>query len=300
MKKYLYIIVCATLILISTTVVKASNEVYYTNKRNIQMTEQEYNNLLNLGFSDKDIARMDQEEFDLNKNLEGEILDEQVKYIRTTTYMQNGIKMRRIEEITREEAMHEKELHSQNPLYRGPVGTYYNGLSYDSILEVTTRIVGISNTYMRYHTKTEWVIMPDERYHDIIGIGIESGKVEMATSVIFRESWTTDDEEDEYTEICIPKSTSTGGLAIFKLPEDDIIDLSAYLYFNVKKKTGVGTITSLYAAGDYAHGICSNVNTTDLYNSVSVNASTGIVIGSTYDLCFAQQAAAIASFIGTW
>ena len=264
------------------------------------MTEQEYNNLLSLGFSNKDIARMDQEEFDLNKNLEGEILDEQVKYIENTTYMQNGIKSIRSREITREEAMREKELHSQNPSYRGPVGSYYNGLYYNTIIEETTRIVGISNTYMRYHTKTEWIVMPDERYHDIIGIGIESDKVEIATSVIFRENWTLDNDDDDYTEVCYPKSTSTGGLAIFELPDEDIIDLNAYLYFNVKKKSGVGTITSLYAAGDYAHGVCSNVDPSDLYYHVTVGPSAGILIDSTYDLCFIQQSPAVASFIGTW
>lgn len=296
MKKYLYKIVCATLILISTSVVKASNEMYYTNKNNIEMTEQQYNNLLVLGFTEKDIARMGQEEFDNNKDLEGELLGETKKYIKTTTYMRNGIKQQVTEEITKEEAMQEKELQAQN---RGPSGSYYNGYSYTDIKEITARIVGL-NTYMRYHTKTEWVTMPQERYYDIIGIGIESSKVQIATSIVFRENWTTSDGVDHYTESCYPGSTSTGGFSIFELPTTTITDLSAVIYFNVAKANGVGTITSLYAAGDYAHGTCSGINPNTLYSYVHVNYPNGIMVYSPYTSCYASQTPAIASFIGTW
>ena len=76
MKKYLYSIVFATLILMSTTVVKASNEVYYTNRENVEMTEKEYSNLLGLGFTEKQIYRMDEKTFLENKDIEGTVLKE--------------------------------------------------------------------------------------------------------------------------------------------------------------------------------------------------------------------------------
>ena len=300
MKKYLYKIVCATLILISTSVVKASNEVYYINENNIEMTEKQYNNLLSLQFTEQDIKTMSQEEFNNNKDLEGELLNEATKYIKTTTYMRNGIKQYVREEITKEEAMKEKELHSQGSFSKGPSGSYYDGIAYSSVLEITSKIIGLNNTYMRYHTKTEWVTMPSDRYYDIIGIGIESSKVYIASAVIFRENWITTSNTSGHLETCYPKSTSTGGLAIFELPTASLTDLNAVIYFNVSKKSGVGTITSLYAAGDYAHGICSGVNPSTLLNSVSINYPSGLMVSSPYSSCYLGQSPAIASFVGTW
>ena len=299
MKKYLYIIVCATLILISTSVVNAANEVYYTNRRNIEMTEREYNNLLGLGFSETDIARMDQEEFNLNKDLEGELLGEATKYYRITTHVHNGIKETTKTEITKEEALYEKALQAQKPLVRGPVGSYYNDTYYDTVIEELTRIVGINNTYMRFHNKVTWYTMPDEQYYDIIGIGMESAKVKFGSGIVFRENWTDAFGTDGYTQVCRPVSTSTGGYVVFELPGLFITQLDAYMYFNVQKQNGVGTITSLYAGGDYAHGITS-IDPDDLLDHLSVNYGSGIVIDSTYTNDFAQQTSTLASFIGTW
>ena len=131
MKKYLYKIVFATLILISATVVNASNEVYYINKENVIMTEEEYNNLKSLGFTERYIERMDQEEFLNNKDLKGSILGETQKYLRRTTRMRNGIKTTTVEEITKEEAMKDKELQSQNGFNKGgAAGNYYRCLHF--------------------------------------------------------------------------------------------------------------------------------------------------------------------------
>ncbi len=128
MKKYLYSIVLATLILMSTTVVNAANEVYHINRKNIEMTEREYNNLLTLGFTEKYIDEMEHEEFLANKDLEGTRLSTTKKYYKRTTVMRNGIKSFTTQEITEEEAIKEKELQSQKVPYRGPAGNYYDGM----------------------------------------------------------------------------------------------------------------------------------------------------------------------------
>ena len=43
MKKFSYILLIAALMLINAKNVQASNEVYYINRENIEMTEEEYN-----------------------------------------------------------------------------------------------------------------------------------------------------------------------------------------------------------------------------------------------------------------
>ena len=299
MKKYLYSIVLATVILMSTTVVYAANEVYYINRNNIEMTEEEYNNLITLGFTEKYINGMNMEEFLANKDLEATPISSSVKYIKVTTTMRNGIKLTTSREITYEEAMQEVELQSQMIPNRGPAGNYYDGMVGNYVFEMTTNITGIGNTYMRFMNNAEWLVIPTDRYYDVIGIGMESDKVQFATGMVFKQEWVTTGGVHQNDQVCAPKYESTGGLAIFKLPEADIVSLDIMLYFNVMKQNNVGTITSLYATGDYAHATC-NVAPSNLLSHISINVSAGLMIDSTYSSCYLDTPEAVASFIGTW
>ena len=283
----------------STTVVNAANEVYYINRNNIEMTESEYNNLLSLGFTEGYISVMDQEEFIANKDIEATLLSSDKKYIKTTTAMRNGIKITTAEEITEEEAIREKELHSQGVPNRGPAGNYYDGMVVTTVIGMTASIAGIGNTYMRFTNNFEWYSPPTDRYYDIIGIGIEDNKVERATPIVFGEHWVNTDYTTGYNAVCYPKYVSTGSLAIFKLPESSLRTLYMNAYFNVRKIDNVGTITSLYATGDYAHAI-NNVNPDNLLSHVSINQTSGIMIDSTYVADYINFPEAVASFVGTW
>lgn len=296
MKKYLYSFVIATLILMSTTVVKASNEVYYTNKNNIDMTETEYNNLLGLGFTERQIDRMDENEFLANKNIEGTVLSEAAKYYKTTTVIRNGIKIDTVKEVTKEEALDEKQSHN-NPV-RGPVGSYYDGISATSIIEIRSKIIGVSNTYMRYKVDSEWLVMPYYRYYDIIGVGLEPLKVEIGSTIVFKENWLTDDDELGFDMTGYPKSESTGGSTQIQLPSGGMEYIDAYLYYNVKKKANVGTITELTACGDYAHS-SYNYDPNTIYDHYNMYI-TGIDIDYPYDIYYDEISPACASFIGTW
>lgn len=298
MKKYLYSIVLATLILMSTTVVKASNEVYYTNRENIEMTEEEYNNLLGLGFTEKQIYRMDEETFLENKDIEGTVLGETGKYYKQTTIMRNGIKTYIREEITEEEAIAEVALQSQGPT-RGPVGNYYDGVFATYIIYVKSKIVGISNDYMRFKTDVEWLIMPSDRYYDIIGIGIEPDKVYISSSIRFRQDWVTTGNTFGNDQICAPKNESSGGSAVFALPSGSLSELESFIYFNVAKKSGVGTITELHNSGNYAHAD-SYVDGSTLFNNFHVYYGGGLWIDPAYYVYYSTTNPAFASFIGTW
>ena len=298
MKKYLYKLVIATLILMSTTVVKASNEVYYTNSNNIDMTEKEYNNLLGLGFTERQIENMLEDEFLANKDIEGTVLAETEKYLLHTTVMRNGVKYTTVKEITEEEAYRVKEEQSQNP-YRGPAaGNYYDGVIQALAIKVMNRIIGVSTTYMRYKTDAEWITMPSNRYHDLIGVGFESSKVQIASGIVFRENWLTTGYVSGYDTTGYPKSESTGGSAQIQLPSGSLLQLDSYLYFNVKKKAGVGTITTLNTCGDYAHAT-SYVNPSVILNNYDMSLA-GFDINSPYSILYDRQTTPCASFVGTW
>ena len=300
MKKYLYSIVFATLILVSTTVVKAANEVYYTNKENIEMTEEEYNNLLGLGFTEKQIYRMDEQEFLNNKDIEGTVLSVSEKYFRNYTILRNGITTYRSEEISEEEAIRDRELQAEKIQYRsGPAGNYYDGVVATTTIQVKAKIIGIASTRMRLMTDIDWYTMPTYRYNDIIAAGFRSTQVQFASTIVFREDWRDSNGNDGYTGGCSPKQESTGGSAIFGLPSGSLSQLEAYLYFNVKKANGVGTITELYTSGDYAHGT-SYVSESNLYNHYDVSQPIGISIDSTYGSYYQSNSAAQAKFVGTW
>ena len=294
MKKYLYKILLATMILMSTTVVYAANEVYYVNENNIEMTESEYNNLVALGFTERYISHMKEEEFLANKDVVATLLSSSKKYYRTTTMMRNGIRVTVTNEISLEEAI---ELQEEIVL-RGPSGNFYDGMVGDSVFSMTTSIAAIGNTYMRYMNNVEWLSDPLYKYHDIIGIGIEDNKVEIASVAVFNEQWVTTNNVHDDTQVCSPKYVSTGSLAVFELPSTAVSHIDIAFYFNIRKKANVGTITSLYAVGDYAHAN-SDVTPSNLLSHISINTS-GIMIDSTYAAYFIDIPEATASFIGTW
>ena len=297
MKKYLYSIVIATVLLMSTTTVKASNEVYYINRHNIEMTENEYNNLLGLGFTASQIDAMEQDEFIANKDIEGTVLSEATKYYKNTTGIRNGVKTYTVEEITEEEALLERQ--SQNLPTRGPVGSYYDGVSATNVLEVRAKIIGVSNSYMRYKTDVEWIGMPSYRYFDIWGIAFESNKVQIASTLVFKEKWQT--TSNVYGELTsgVPKTESTGGSVQMQLPSGSLLTLDSYLYFNVSKQANVGTITELNMCGDYAHSTY-DYDPNVMYYHYSVFRPAGIDIDYPYDLDYSQLPPACAKFVGTW
>ena len=300
MKKILYIVGIASLMLFNTAVVNASNEVYYTNRENIEMTEEEYNNLLGLAFSEEQIERMDLEEFLANKDLHGEIIGTEEKLIETTVTIQNGIKTYSNRVISEDEYLQNASMQIQQPTYSPNVsGYFYDGLSWTTVRALESFIVSVNDDYMRYKADLKWLQVPSDRYYDIIGVGIEPSKVEIASSIVFREDYKTTSSEYGYTKSCSPKSSSTGASVIFQLPSGAMEWIEAYTYFNVTKVNQSSTITSLEAIGDYAHGY-NSVNSTGLYNNHSIDHVGGLLILSPYNSSYDNTITANASFVATW
>ena len=59
---------------------------YYINHFNIEMTKDNINNLFGLGFTEEQIKTMQEDEFESNKDLKGEIVSQVVKYYKTETF----------------------------------------------------------------------------------------------------------------------------------------------------------------------------------------------------------------------
>ena len=88
---------------------------------------------------------------------------------------------------------------------------------------------------------------------------------------------------------------STGGTAVYKVPSDDIVGLSAVLYYDVAKDT-TSTITYLEMCGDYSHAT-STVSSTQ-YNGHGIDLD-GIYLGS-YGGYYDETPCAMSSWGGSW
>jgi len=243
---------------------------------------------------------MDYETFQKNKDIEARIVARDKKYVKTTTIMRNGIKFHTSEYLTEEEMLEEVQAAKEQPPYstRGVPGTYYNGGQETDYKAIQMIIMNINDDVMRYKLDTYWYIMPSNRSYDIMGIGIEANKVQINSGIDFREDWWTTSNTTDHTTGMYEKIESTGGVILFPLPSGSLDSLEQYMYFNVIKKSGVGTIYSLTATGDYAHATATVSN--NVYNYMSVNVAGGIVIDNPYANSFDEMSAAMANFIGTW
>jgi hypothetical protein len=300
MKKILYTFLVAALILVSAPKVHATSDIYYTNNEGLSMTEKQYNNLLNQGFTEKQIERMDYTTFENNKDIEAQIVAMDKKYVKTTTIMRNGIEFHTSEILTEDEMLEEVQAAKEQPPYspRFVPGTYYNGNAYNDYKAIQTVIVNLDDYTMRYKLDTYWYIMPSTRSYDIMGIGIEASKVQINSGISFREDWWTTSNTTGYTTANYPKFENTGGSVLFPLPSGSLDSLEQYMYFTVDKKPGVSTVTTLTATGDYAHATASVTN--DAYNYMSVNYINGIEIDNPYANSFDEMNEAVANFAGTW
>ncbi|WP_096272557.1 hypothetical protein [Paucisalibacillus globulus] len=80
---------------ISTNVVDAEESIKLTNSNGIQINEVEYERLINLGFTAKEIKSMEVEEFELNKDLDGQVASESTKYYEFTEEVKEEINLLR-------------------------------------------------------------------------------------------------------------------------------------------------------------------------------------------------------------
>lgn len=276
-KSKLYLCLFMSLFIFGMYAEKVSAKIY-TNYNGIEMTNQEYNNLLNQGFSENEIYYMNEDTFELNKDITATLVAKTNKYYKTVYTNLNGDTYS--QEITKEEYDNQSLM---DP--RGTVSTEYKNM-----ISTMSRL---TNTF-RYKVTVGWNRIPSTKSYDIIGVGFDDD-VSIASSVYFTYTYTNSDGNSTTSTLHYgKKSTPTGASAVYKIPTN-IYGLSAVLYYDVSKNTS-STITSLSMCGDYSHAT-SNVSSSNYSNHGITYA--GITLGANIAYYDAIPCA-ISSWGGSW
>ena len=285
MKKYFIFLL--VVIFIPFTVHGLSREkVFYVNSNGIEMTEQEYNNLLSVGFTEFQIKNMSLSEFNDNKDLHGQVEASVKKYYKTVTNTLTG-KVIESREASYDEFLREKE----NP-------TRDTGFIMTSWIQMTNNIITISDYYKRYKADMFWMSMPPVRSFDTFAIGFNDYEIEIVSSVIPLTIVYTYSDGTDITQTAgyTQKITSKGAGVSFKLPSEHIVGLSSYMYYNIGKITS-SEVTSLISCSDYVHAN----RTSTLARATDYTLDFfGIVRGVSMDGYYNYQNCAQASWEGSW
>ncbi len=254
-----YVLIMVLVFTLSLSSVNASD---YINYFGVSMTSQQYNTLLELGFTEDEIYYMGEEHFEVNKNLSAELLSQSSRYYKTIYTGLGG------EEYTTE--ISESEYNNQSHMdARGTVTTNYKNV-------ITT--ISRNGTKLRYKITVGWNSLPSTRSYDIIGIGFDDD-VYINSPLYYSTHYCITSSSDcvEDTIYYDQKILSTGGAKVFKLPATSVgaRSLSSVLYYDVSKNTS-DTLTEVIMYGDYSHAT-SAVNYS-LYTDYTVNRN-GIVLG---------------------
>lgn len=245
------------------------------------MTEEEYDNLINLGFTLDEIYHMSEETFEQNKDIESTLEVQNKNYYKTVYTDLSGNSYSA--EISKDEYDNQSGI---TP--RGTVTTSYKVM--------TSSLTRNDNNTFRYHVSVSWTNIPSTRSYDIIGIGFND-EVYISSFVNFSYYYCNSYNECTTSSLYYDKkSLSTGGSAVYKVPSGDLAALTASLYYDVSKNT-TNTLTELSMYGDYAHAT-TNI-TPDLYKNHTVN-NNGLQLYSSISTKYDAIPYAQSSWIGTW
>ena len=208
--------------------------IQYTNYFGIEMTDEEYLTLLNLGFDADEIYYMNEETFEANKDLDATLITRDVRYYKMI-YPMYGMS-------------YAVEISEQEYLNQGNVQPL------DTVTTLHMQIVSTisqNGSKYRYKVSGNWLNIPDNKSYDVIGIGFNDD-VYINSNVYFNYTYYNSDGSTTTSTVYYDKkSTSTGGSVVYKIPTT-LYGLSASLYYDVSKNTD-DTITLLTMCGDYAH-----------------------------------------------
>ena len=139
--------------------------------------------------------------------------------------------------------------------------------SIETTYKKLTTTITPNGTRYQYKTVLFWKIIPSVRSHDIIGIGM-ANNVQLFGTPSFQQYYCYSGGNCYTSTAHVVKTGSYGAGATYKLAEGTLTTLKATFYYNVSKNTS-STITSLSAAGDYAHA------TTTVSSDTAQNYSVG-------------------------
>jgi len=275
-KLYSYILMFLFVVSLSTGQIKAAQ---YENYYGVEMTNEQYNNLLELGFSEEEIYYMDEQTFTENKDMLATLVSRTEKYYKSVYTDLNGNSYST--EVSAEEYENQSSIQT-----RGYVETEYK--------KVVSSLSQLDNQF-RYKVSTSWKMMPSVRSYDIIGVG-HLDPVYIPGAVNFYYTYCIASGECITDRTYYNKQrTGGGGSAVYKFPST-ARSMTAVLYYDVSKNT-TDTITYLEICGDYAHATAT-VSSTQ-YNNHAI-AIEGILLGTSTSNYYDAIPCAVSAWSGSW
>ncbi|WP_445505870.1 hypothetical protein [Niallia sp. 03091] len=242
------------------------------NKNNLELTVEEFNNLISLGFTKEDIENMDKEEFDLNKNLKGKVIGSTTQYLKITEPIQSKLSTQENTSpkptiVNLDEQTYYEELAKENES-TGSVSKSASDSTSTSYKKMTTSIIYLSYNNYRLKNNVNWDKIPFYTYVDVTGVGInQSYWAPNPNTQYGKQNWKTwsycngyQYGSAEYStgsskwekgaggyslRINLPNTETYGGCAA-----DKVEDLSSYMYYSVSPLTSTNRLD---AYGHYAH-----------------------------------------------
>lgn len=219
----------------------------YTNYNGVEMSTNEFNNLISMGFTDEQIYNMEQDEFEKNKNLSGEIVATDTIYVKTiNTYapkdenlnimafakseiindINNGNNYELVSTqniIITEEEFNNVDENNDNVIIVNDVNPDIISTEYKKL---TTNIIKNGSTY-RVKNDLTWKKMPSTRSNDLFGIRInhsiaepKSGSQYAKTTYKMKDACTLQTTTYNTVHSSNWNRAETGYGVAFKIPSD--------------------------------------------------------------------------------
>lgn len=286
MKKYISVVlftISLFSIFMPTAFAITSNEMILNNN-GIEITKQQYNNLLSLGFNDVQIKNMEIDEFNANKDLSAVVIAKHSKYIKVIEYYnveqfdlscKNGtlsnLKPIKVEEIELSKEQYEKEsvvksvpkvVTISSNARNGEIGTSKVNTAYKTL---QTAILKLGTGQYRARSDLVWTQMPANRGEDLLRTEVGSNVVPIDSERYGKQLWTLTNNNNEKIEGEQAYSSSSSKWINDNyysrtlkpnLKNDEgsykVTYLWIYMYYNLSKNY-TGTINVLDAFGEYKH-----------------------------------------------
>lgn len=289
MKRVLFslLFLCA-IMPVSLANAQTGEDVKLVTNNGVSITESDYERLIGLGFTGNEIENMDQEEYDLNEGMTGEVVSADTKYYKvfepaeteqnkTKSFTSTSTSTTTTEqdepvELTKEQ--YYKELNNikdeQTSADRIEIQASDTGTT--SYKTMTTSIVSLGSREYRVKNSVKWDKIPKTRSHDVIGAAINSAVFRpQNTGNYGRQNWTLYNsyygkykyDGATYTATSDKWSKKDNGYGVkMNLKNNEVgsdfrfsynvVSLSMYAYYEVNELV-YGSQTYLDAYGRYAH-----------------------------------------------
>lgn len=226
----------------------AEEDAYYINKNGISMTEQQYHNLQEQGFNQTEIDYMGQEEFSKRGNIKA-TLEARSDVYYMNQYNEDGTSVQT--EVTEEDYLLFEKVNKDLAtigLIPGYVET--------TMFKLSTTIAKVdSNRYM-FKTTMESKLIPSVRNYDVIATAYSNSNIQIDTDSIF-QGYTTCymTQQDCKSATITNRQISSRGIGGAYLLDSSLFveSINTTSYFEITKRSGVGTIKQLDAYGWYRH-----------------------------------------------